>query len=429
MANRVLKNASWIVGCKIVQSIITFLIGMLTARYLGPSNYGLISYASSVVAFALPIMQLGFNSTLVQEFIEKPEKEGKILGTCLTLNILSAIASIVGVTSFAYIANPDETETVIVCFLYSLTLLFQAVEMTQYWFQAKLLSKYPSIVALIAYVVVAVYKIYILVSGKSIRWFAVSHVIEVFVIAILLIVLFKKLSKQKLSFSWELGKQMFNRSKYYITSSIMVVIFQQTDRIMLKLMLDEAQTGYYSAAITCIGITSFVFSAIIDSARPSILESNVSSKDRFEKKTVVLFSVITALSLAQSIGMTLLSKPIILIVYGEAFLPAVPVLSCAVWFVTFGYYGMVRNIWILAEGQQKYLWIINLCGAVMNVIVNLILIPLYGAVGAAVASVITQFFTNFVLCFVIKPIRKCGYLILKSFNPKNLVAFVKKRGF
>lgn len=429
MANRVLKNASWIVGCKIVQSIITFLIGMLTARYLGPSNYGLISYASSVVAFALPIMQLGFNSTLVQEFIEKPEKEGKILGTCLTLNILSAIASIVGVTSFAYIANPDETETVIVCFLYSLTLLFQAVEMTQFWFQAKLLSKYPSIVALIAYVVVAVYKIYILVSGKSIRWFAVSHVIEVFVIAILLIVLFKKLSKQKLSFSWELGKQMFNRSKYYITSSIMVVIFQQTDRIMLKLMLDEAQTGYYSAAITCIGITSFVFSAIIDSARPSILESNVSSKDRFEKKTVVLFSVITALSLAQSIGMTLLSKPIILIVYGEAFLPAVPVLSCAVWFVTFGYYGMVRNIWILAEGQQKYLWIINLCGAVMNVIVNLILIPLYGAVGAAVASVITQFFTNFVLCFVIKPIRKCGYLILKSFNPKNLVAFVKKRGF
>ncbi|MBQ7965950.1 MAG: flippase [Ruminococcus sp.] len=429
MANRVLKNASWIVGCKIVQSIITFLIGMLTARYLGPSNYGLISYASSVVAFALPIMQLGFNSTLVQEFIEKPEKEGKILGTCLTLNILSAIASIVGVTSFAYIANPDETETVIVCFLYSLTLLFQAVEMTQYWFQAKLLSKYPSIVALIAYVVVAVYKIYILVSGKSIRWFAVSHVIEVFVIAILLIVLFKKLSKQKLSFSWELGKQMFNRSKYYITSSIMVVIFQQTDRIMLKLMLDEAQTGYYSAAITCIGITSFVFSAIIDSARPSILESKVSSKDRFEKKTVVLFSVITALSLAQSIGMTLLSKPIILIVYGEAFLPAVPVLSCAVWFVTFGYYGMVRNIWILAEGQQKYLWIINLCGAVMNVIVNLILIPLYGAVGAAVASVITQFFTNFVLCFVIKPIRKCGYLILKSFNPKNLVAFVKKRGF
>ena len=188
MANRVLKNASWIVGCKIVQSIITFLIGMLTARYLGPSNYGLISYAASVVAFALPIMQLGFNSTLVQEFIEKPDKEGKILGTCLALNILAAIASIIGVTSFAYIANPDEKETVIVCFLYSLTLLFQAIEMTQYWFQAKLLSKYPSIISLAAYTIVALYKVYILATQKGIRWFAVSHVIEAIVIAILLIV-------------------------------------------------------------------------------------------------------------------------------------------------------------------------------------------------------------------------------------------------
>ncbi len=429
MANRVLKNASWIVGCKIVQSIITFLIGMLTARYLGPSNYGLISYASSVVAFALPIMQLGFNSTLVQEFIEKPEKEGKVLGTCLTLNVLAAIASIIGVTSFAYVANPDEKETIVVCFLYSLTLLFQAIEMTQYWFQAKLLSKYPSIVSLVAYVVVAVYKVYILATQKDIRWFAVSHVIEVLVIAILLIVLFKKLSGQKLSFSFSLGKQMFSRSKYYIVSGIMVVIFQQTDRIMLKIMLDEAQTGYYSAAITCIGITSFVFAAIIDSARPSILESKTTSQERFEKKTVVLFSVITALSLAQSVAMTLLAKPIIFIIYGEEYLPAVSVLSCAVWFVTFGYYGMVRNIWILAEEKQKYLWIINLCGATMNVIGNLILIPLFGAVGAAIASVITQFFTNFVLCFVIKPIRKCSFLILKSFNPKNLILFIKKKGF
>ena len=429
MANRVVKNASWIVGCKIVQSALTFLIGMFTARYLGPSSYGLISYAASVVAFALPVMQLGFNSTLVQEFIEKPDKEGQVMGTCLTLNVLSAVVSIIGVTTFAYVANPDEKETVIVCFLYSLTLLFQTMEMIQYWFQAKLLSKYPSIASLVAYILVSVYKIYILASSKNIRWFALSHVVEMFIIAVLLVILFKKVSKLKLSFSFSLGKQMFSRSKHYIVSSLMVVIFQQTDRVMLKIMLDETQTGYYSAAITCIGISAFVFSAIIDSARPSILESKVVSDEAFEKKTVVLFSVITALSLLKSIGMTLLAKPIIYIVYGEAFLPAATVLRYAVWFVTFGYYGMVRNIWILAREKQKYLWIINLSGALTNVLLNYLLIPKYGAVGAAVASVITQFVTNFVLCFVIKPIRECGFIIIKSFNPKNILMFVKKRGF
>ena len=67
--NRVIKNASWIIACRVVQSILSFLIGMLTARYLGPANYGLINYASSVVAFVTPIMYLGLNAVLVQEII------------------------------------------------------------------------------------------------------------------------------------------------------------------------------------------------------------------------------------------------------------------------------------------------------------------------------------------------------------------------
>ena len=95
--NRVINNASWIIGCKIMQSILSFLIGIFTARYLGPSNYGLISYAASVVAFFSPIMQLGFSATLVQEFISQPEKEGSILGTSLVLNIVSAFCCVLGV--------------------------------------------------------------------------------------------------------------------------------------------------------------------------------------------------------------------------------------------------------------------------------------------------------------------------------------------
>ena len=73
--NRVAKNAAWIIACKIVQSLITLVIGMLTARYLGPSNYGLITYASSLVAFALPIMQLGMANILVRELVDHPTRE------------------------------------------------------------------------------------------------------------------------------------------------------------------------------------------------------------------------------------------------------------------------------------------------------------------------------------------------------------------
>ena len=103
--NRVFRNAKWIIGCKIIQSIIQMIVGMLTARYLGPSNYGLIDYAASITAFAIPVMQLGLQSTLVQEYVDSPEKEGEIIGTQLVMNMLAAVACMIGVTTFAAAAN------------------------------------------------------------------------------------------------------------------------------------------------------------------------------------------------------------------------------------------------------------------------------------------------------------------------------------
>lgn len=425
MKNSVFKNASWIIGCKIVQSLLNLVIGLITARYLGPSNYGVISYVASVVAFAMPIMQLGLRHTLVKEFVRSPEREGVILGTSLMLNMISAVFCMAGCIAFVMLVNAGETETVLVCALYSLTLIFNATEMTQYWFQSKLLSKYPSIAALFAYVVVAAYKIYLLVTQKSVVWFAFSNVIDYFLISVILIVIYHRVGGQRLSVNFRVGNQLLSESKYYIIPSLMVVIFQNTDRIMIKLMIGEAETGFYSAAITCIGISAFVFSAILDSARPVILEEKERNPELYEKRVVQLYSIITCLSLAQSIGMTVLAKPIVFLLYGAEYSKAAGILAVAVWYNTFGHYGSVRNIWILAEGKQKYLTGINVAGALANVALNFVLIPIWGAVGASVASVITQFFTNVLIGFILKPIRKNNALMIKGLNPKVLWNLIK----
>lgn len=427
LKNKVFKNASWIVGCKIIQSLISFFIGIFTARYLGPSNYGLISYAASIVAFFVPIMQLGLPDILVKELINHPEKEGKILGTSLVFNVVSAIASVIGILSFSLVANAGDSLATVVCFLYSITLVFQATEMILYWFQAKLLSKVPSIASLLGYSVTAVYKVYILLSEKSIVWFAVTHIIEAFVISVILLLVYFLKFKQKLSFSFLLGKKMISKSKHYISSGLMIIVFQQTDKIMIKFMLGETETGYYSSAITCIAITGFLFSAIIDSARPWVLEGKLSSNKTFEERITVLSAIVTTVSLLQSVFMTLLADYIIIILYGEQFLPTAGILKVAVWYVTFSYVGTVRNVWILAEDKQKYLPVINIIGASVNIVLNFIFIRFLGAIGAALASVCTQFFTNFVLSFIFKSMRPVGFIIIKSFNPCIILNLLKKR--
>ena len=424
--NKAFSNAKWIIICRIVQSVLQLIVGMLTARYLGPSNYGLINYAKSVVALIGPFTQLGLNATLVRELVESPEKEGEIMGTSLLMSLVSGSCSIGAVFCFASLANSGEVQTIIVCVLYSIALLFQSVELIQYWFHSKLQSKFPSIMMLCAYIVVSAYKMLLLVAGKNVYWFAVVYSIEYGIVGLSLLAIYHKQKTQKLTVSMAMAKKLFARSRYYILSSLMVTMFQNTDHIMLKMMSGDAENGMYTAAITCASVFSFVYAAIIDSMRPVILSKKKEGALDYENNIAKLYCIVTYLALMQGIGFTLLAKPIVLVLFGAEYIAAVPVLQVLVWYISFSQMGRVRNVWVLAEEKQQILWKINLSGALINIVINAITIPFMGALGAALASLVTQFFTNFVLGFVLKTLRKNNRILIKGISPLLLVSSLKE---
>ena len=94
-------------------------------------------------------------------------------------------------------------------------------------------------------------------------------------------------------------------------------------------------------------------------------------------------------------------------------------------YTTFSYFGGAKDVWILAEGKQRYLFVLNLSGAIVNIVLNLLLIPFCGAVVAALASLLTQIFTNIVMSFVIKALRPNAFLLLKALNPNELLQMIK----
>ena len=389
---------------------------MLSARFLGPSGYGLITYTASVVAFAAPLMYLGFTSVLVQELIAHPEKEGETLGTAIFSGLMSGVLCIGGACAFVAAANRTR-EALIVCALYSTILLFQGMEMIIYWFQARLLSKYTSLISLAAYVTVSAYRIYLLASQKSIYWFAVSNSLDYLLIAVMSLVFYRKLGGRRLTFSREAFSRMFAKSRYYIISDLMVTVFAQTDRIMINLMIGDAETGFYSAAMSCAMMTGFVFTAVIDSFRPLIFGNRLEDGTAFRTNMRRLYSVVIWLSLLQSVFITAFSGLIVRILYGAAYAPAAGTLRIVVWYTTFSYLGSVRNIWLLAEKKQKYLLPINAAGALANIVLNSLLIPVLGINGAALASLVTQFFTNVVTGFMIPAIRENNRLMVESLSP------------
>lgn len=420
MKEKMIRNAKWIMLCKGAQALLQLVVGLLCARYLGPSNYGLLSYAKSAVAFALPVMQLGLDETLVREQTERKTRQGEVLGTALLLRLLSGAACAGMVCAFVAVRNPREPVTLAVTALYSLSLLFRAGEVIGLWFQSGLRSKIPEAIALGAYGLISAFRIFLLHAGKSVLWFALAGALEFGLVSALLLIAYKSCCSQRLRFSWNAAKQLLGRSCYYVLATLPVVAFQNLDHLMLKAMAGQQETGLYAAAITCTVVVQFVYLAIMDSARPVILERKGRNKKAYEEGISRLYGIIFHLAAAQGIAFFLLAKPMLRLLYGDAFLAAVPVLRILAFQPPLSYLGTVRNIWILAEEKHRHLPVINLLGLGANGILNALLIPRWGACGAAAATVVTQFFTNVLVGFLLPDIRPNNRLLLAGLRPEQV---------
>ena len=159
--------------------------------------------------------------------------------------------------------------------------------------------------------------------------------------------------------------------------------------------------------------------------RPTIFEDSKISTEKFESSLAGLYSITIYASLVVSFLMTVFSPLVIAILYGSDYDPSIAALRLVVWFTTFSYLGTVRNIWIIVNDMQRYLWIINLSGALLNVILNYFLIPTWGILGASFASLMTQIFANVVIGYIIKPLRRNNYIMLKGLNPNLFIILWK----
>lgn len=424
--NKVISNISWILFGRLIYMILNFIVGLLSARYLGPSNYGLIGYAAAYTTFFSSICTLGINSIIIKEFVDNPKKEGKIIGTSLLLKFISSMLSLITIIGICFIVDDNEPITRCVVFLYSISIVFQIFETFKYWFQSRLESKYSEIAVTIAYVFMAIYKIILLITNKSVNWFAISNSIEYFVVAILLLYLYKKKGGQRLTFSREYAKEILKKSYHFIISGLMVAVYNSTDKFMLKQMLSETSVGYYTTAITLASMTAILLNAIIDSLTPGILQEHKNNKEKYIKKNVQLYSIIFYISAILAVGIFIFAPLIINILYGYEYHGAINPLRILTWYTAFSYLGVARNPWIVSENKQKYLKYIYISCAIINVALNFILIPNFGASGAAFASLITQFATIFIIPLAIKELRSnvklmLDGLLLKGFDLKKLL--------
>ncbi len=200
-----------------------------------------------------------------------------------------------------------------------------------------------------------------------------------------------------------------------------MAIYGQTDKLMLKQMLDNTSVGLYSLATTINTMWVFVLTAIIDSIYPTIVSSFSISKEEFNRRNKQLYSIVIYVSIFIAIIFSLFGKTIINIVYGKSYIDAATPLRIVCWYTIFSYLGVARNAWIVCTNNQRYLKYMYISAALINVILNYFLIPYFGASGAAAASLITQILTSILLPLLIKDMRPNVIMMIESINPKGIL--------
>lgn len=417
--NSFLKNTSWIMLGRIFQIGITFIMTMLVPRYLGPEKYGVITYAYSFVVIFSSFATLGLNDIAVKELLDKNNNKEEVVGTMVLMKLVASVFSIVFINSIVLITN-DSKIIRIAALLQSLSLLFQSLDTLTYFYQSQYLSHKTAIINVMAYTITAAFRVYGLLHGKSVEWFAFAVSFDYLVISIFLLFVYLK-DGHKLAFNLNIGKKFLSKSYNYIFASLMIGIYGKIDVIILENNINETVVGYYSAATTLVNAWPFVLQALIDSFSPIIINKHQENKlGEYERHLKQMYATIFYVSLIVGVVILLFSDLIVGIIFGEAYLPASIPLKIVGFSSAFSYFGVARATWTQCENKISYEKIIYSLGAISSVILNLILIPKFGIVGAAISLTATQFLTNFVYVLLIPATRKNGKLILDGIMLKGV---------
>ncbi len=421
LKNRIVRNSGWLIGGKVLQMAISLVVSLLTARYLGPSNYGLINYAAAYTGFFTAFCNLGISYVLVKELVDSPENEGQLMGTTLILRLISSTLSAIMIICLVCVLDAGEPTTILVVALSCIGMVFHVFDTFNYWFQWRLQSKVCAIATFVAYVITAAYKLILLATGKSVIYFAFATSVDHICIAVMLLIAYKNNDGTRMTFSRKWAVRLLKKGFPYILPTLMGAIYTQVDKFMLKQIISEAEIGFYSTAVTVSGLWCFVIAAIIDSVYPSLLEANKANDGTFIRKNKTLYAIVFYVCIGVSVVITILAEVIINILYGKAYHGAVNPLRILTWYTAFAYLGVARQAWIVCNGKEKYLVHIYVISAAVNVVLNLILIPYFGASGAAVATLMTQIATVFAP-YLIKGMRENAVMMAEAILLRGVFA-------
>lgn len=427
-------NVFWAMFGKVVNMAAALFVGILVARYLGPEQYGVMNYVVSYVTLFSVIATFGLSNIEVRELSKSPEKRDALMGTCFGIRFAFTSIAYLLICITVFIFDTDTfTRTMIL--VYGLSLYTTSCfEVIRNYFTSIVKNEYVVKSEIARTLIGAAIKIILLLIHAPLWGFILAVAFDTVLVASGYSISYTKIvgSIRDWKFSKDLVPYLVKQSFPLLLSGAAVIIYQRIDQVMIGNMIDKESVGYFATASKFLNLILFLPTVLTQTVTPLIVKTYQSgTKEEYEYKSFQFISIVVWVSIILATFFSIFAYWMVYLTYGIQYLAAVPVLQIMAWKTVGMAISSSGGQLIIIEKKQKWAVFRNLAGCIVCVVLNLLLIPMYGIVGSAFVTIITLFVSGFLANYLIPPYRhifkmECKALILGWKELRYLKSFIKK---
>ena len=370
---KVIGNTGWLIFDRVLRMAVGIYVTVWVARYLGPEQFGLLNYAFALTAIISLLSTLGLEQIIIRDLVKDPSLKNVTLGTSFVLKLSGSFFSIILSILIVSLMRPGEYLTIFIVAIIAVGTLFQSSDVIDLFFKSQVESKYPVLSKSIPFIIINLFKIYLIINNAPLIAFAWAAMAEVAFGALGLIIAYRltKNNIKEWKYTYKRAKELLSESWPLLLSGIAVLIYMRIDQIMLGQIVGDTSVGHYSAALKLSEVWYTIPIAIMNSATPIITKSYTTDLNQYYARLQKLFNLMTLIGLSLAIPTTFLAPFIIQVIYGKEYLVSAAILSIHIWTSIFVGWGLLRDMMLVTQGLVKIILVTTVVGAICNVLLNL----------------------------------------------------------
>jgi len=426
---KIINNIGWLIFDKVFILLLQFFVGVKIANYYGATLFGQYSYAISLVAFSNIFFEL-INSRVLKKYYTKNNFNILVFNTNFFKNSIAIILFFIPII-YKFFYKIDDTLFCLLLLLCLDNVLMTATSGIENFFEYKLEAKRIVISNNIVKIISYFLQYICMILNKGIIFIAIVRCIGSLIRVIILKYQYNssylgKLENKSVKLDIKLIVKIIDESKYLWFSFVSFLIYTQTDRLMINHYLGVEEVGVYTIGMQLSSILAILIGPIQNSLFPKFLELYRDDYQKYYNFYKLTNTIITQFYLIITLISIIVVKYTFKYVYSSQYDGAILIYSILAFSVFIKANGSLQTSHMTIKNITKKSFYKTLVSLILNIILNILLIPKYGINGAAIATLITQFIALFLIDFFIKEYQEQAIIQLKSLNLIYLIKEIKK---